>query len=68
MEGAHFGTRKSKVAEKKAVYDFLSTDELVKRISLLEKQMYAHAKNMEFEQAAQVRDAVLALQAQLDRS
>ena len=67
MEGAHFSYRKSKIAEKKVNYVVLSTDELVKQIRLLEKQMYAHAKNMEFEQAALVRDQVLELQAQLDR-
>ena len=66
MEGAHFGTRKSKVAEKKATYALLSQGELVKRIQLLEKQMLLHAKNMEFEQAAVARDEILALQTQLD--
>lgn len=66
MEGAHFGTRKSKVAEKKATYALLSQGELVKRIQLLEKQMLLHAKNMEFEQAAVVRDEIIELQAQLD--
>ena len=68
MEGAHFGTRKSKVAEKKASLVVLSRDELVKRIHVLEKQMHMYAKNMEFEQAAEARDEVLDLQAQLDRS
>ncbi len=67
MEGAHFGTRKSTVAEKNATYSHLSSTELIKQISVLEKQMHAYAKNMEFEQAASVRDQVLELQAQLDR-
>jgi excinuclease ABC subunit B len=65
MEGAYVGTRKSKAAEKKAPYLLLSPAELVKRINLLEKQMYAHAKNMEFEQAAAVRDEMLQLKEQL---
>ena len=66
MEGASFSTRKTKVAEKSATYAVLSQDELVKRIQLLEKQMLLHAKNMEFEQAAVIRDQIHALQAQLD--
>lgn len=65
MEGAYIGTRKNNVAEKSASYVLLSPHELVKRINLLEKQMYAHAKNMEFEQAALVRDEMLLLKEQL---
>lgn len=65
MEGAYIGTRKTKIAEKNTPYILLPPDELMKRISTLEKQMYAHAKNMEFEQAALVRDEVLLLKEQL---
>lgn len=65
MEGAHIGTRKSKVAEKKAIYTLLTPNEVVKQINLLEKRMYTHAKNMEFEQAASLRDEMLALKEQL---
>jgi excinuclease ABC subunit B len=65
MEGAYIGTRKGKVAEKKAPYPLLRPEELVKRIHALEKQMHTHAKNMEFEQAAVVRDEVLLLKEQL---
>ncbi len=65
MEGAYIGTRKNKVTEKKTPYLLLSPAELVKRINALEKQMYAYAKNMEFEQAALVRDEVLLLKEQL---
>lgn len=68
MEGAHFGARKSKIAEKMAPYLSLSSVELARRISVLEKQMHLHAKNMEFEQAAIIRDEVIELQAILDRS
>lgn len=64
MEGAHIGTRKTRIGEKKVNYN-LSPEELVKRINTLEKQMYAHAKNMEFEQAAARRDEMLALKEQL---
>ncbi len=65
MEGAYIGTRKTSVVENTPYYTLLSIDELVKRIGLLEKQMYAHAKNMEFEQAAGVRDELLLLKEQL---
>lgn len=66
MEGAYIGTRKNKVAEKTPSYQvLLSPEELAKRISRLEKQMYTHAKNMEFEQAAELRDEMLLLKEQL---
>ncbi len=65
MEGAYIGTRQSKVGVKKSPYLLLPPEQLAKRISALEKEMYAHAKNMEFEQAAKIRDEVLALKAQL---
>jgi excinuclease ABC subunit B len=60
MEGAYVGTRK-KVAEKKASYTPLPPEQIVKRIAKLEKKMFAHAQNMEFEQAAEIRDEILAL-------
>lgn len=53
------------VAEKELKYETLSPEKMMKRIVALEKQMDTHAKNMEFEQAAHVRDQWLALQAQL---
>lgn len=68
MESAHVGLRKSRSTEQKESEEVLSTDALVKRIHVLEKQMHLHAKNMEFEQAAILRDEVLALQTRLDRS
>jgi excinuclease ABC subunit B len=64
MEGAYIGTRK-KVGEKKTVYNPLPADQLVKKITSLEKIMFVHAKNMEFEQAAQVRDEIIALRQHL---
>lgn len=39
----------------------LSPEQLAKQMSMLEKTMVMHAKNMEFEQAAKVRDELLAL-------
>ncbi len=65
MEGAYVGKRKAAVAEKTPQYQNCSPQELSKQITQLEKQMYAHAKNMEFELAAKVRDEYLALKEQL---
>lgn len=65
MEGAYFNTRrKSKdVAKQQAL--LLSPSDLAKKIKLLEKNMHEHAKNMEFELAAKVRDELLAYKEQL---
>lgn len=66
MEGSPATKRgKNGLAEAAAAYQHLSTQELVKQINTLEKQMYQHAKNMEFEAAAQVRDKYLLLKEQL---
>ena len=65
LEGGFTSSRKSRASEKKKVPQFLSTEDLVKHLSSLEKQMVAFAKNMEFEQAALVRDEFLALKEQL---
>lgn len=65
MEGAYIGKRKTVVAEPIPEYKHWSTQELVKHINTLEKQMYLHAKNMEFEAAAKVRDQYLLLKDQL---
>lgn len=65
MEGAFQGKRKVAVAESVPEYKHWSTQELIKHINTLEKQMYLHAKNMEFEAAAKVRDEYLLLKKQL---
>lgn len=67
MEGAYIGKRKTVVAEPRPVYEHWSTQDLVKHINGLEKQMYTHAKNMEFELAATVRDEYLLLKEQLKK-
>lgn len=45
-----------KVAEEQAHYAALPPEELVKKIKQLEREMLQHAKNMQFEDAAKVRD------------
>ncbi|MEK8019544.1 MAG: UvrB/UvrC motif-containing protein, partial [Candidatus Parabeggiatoa sp.] len=53
----------AKVAEKGAEYAVLSPDKLDKKIKQLQKQMYQHAENLEFEAAAKLRDEIEGLQA-----
>jgi excinuclease ABC subunit B len=44
--------------------ELLSEKDLAKRIKLLEKQMLEHARNLEFEKAARVRDQLAQLREQ----
>lgn len=67
MEGAYSsntvrGKMYPKVAEPKAEYLVMSKDELKKKVDQLEKEMYEHAHNLEFEEAAQVRDQIKQLE------
>ncbi|HLA75730.1 MAG TPA: excinuclease ABC subunit UvrB [Gammaproteobacteria bacterium] len=68
MEGAHSGSpgtprEYAKVAEELIEYIALSPEKLMQKIKKLEQQMYKHAKNLEFEEAAQMRDEIKTLQA-----
>jgi len=47
-----------KVAEQRADYATFSPQEAVKQIKKLEQQMHQHARNLEFEQAAKLRDEI----------
>lgn len=63
MEGAYGerGTRVSalsKVAEGRALYQGMSGRERERKLAALEKRMYEHARNLEFEQAAKIRDEI----------
>ncbi len=67
MEGAYPGApsrpdRYAKVAEEVAEYAGLSPQQMTKKVKELEKAMYQHAKNLEFEEAARVRDRIRELQ------
>lgn len=46
------------VEEKAAEYTRLPPQQLAKRLQQLERQMYKHAQNLEFEQAARLRDEI----------
>ncbi len=65
MEGAYADTSprgklfpKHKIGEDKTDYAALSQEALSAKIAKLENQMYEHAHNLEFEQAAQLRDLI----------
>ncbi len=54
----------NKVAEQQASYQVLSFEEIEEKIKQLEATMLDHAKNLEFEQAAALRDDIAKLRAQ----
>ena len=69
MEGAYAGSmgittarRFAKVAEEVAEYAALSPQMLAQKVKKLQKQMHQHAKNLEFEEAAQLRDQIRHIQ------
>ena len=55
------GRRFAKVAEEAPDYLGMSAKEIIKRIAELETQMYEHARNLEFEEAGQLRDRIKAM-------
>jgi len=52
----------AKVAEDAADYTVMSPQELGKKIAQLEKEMYQHARDLDFEAAAQLRDEIHKIQ------
>ena len=63
LEGAYSDNRNqarryARVAEEKIGYMELPPDLLMKKIKQLEQQMYQHARDLEFEQAAEIRDEI----------
>jgi excinuclease ABC subunit B len=64
--GAPSGDKKlGKVAEYSADYKAMTPKQLGKKLKQLEDAMYQHAKNLEFEQAARIRDEIKVLQEQI---
>jgi len=61
MKDAHV-KQKEKVPESKLLQDLANLidkpHKLTKRITVLEKEMYKHAQNLEFEKAAEIRDQI----------
>ena len=69
MEGAHDDVRSKlgrtrKVAEKQGQYEVLSAEDAMKSIKQLEEQMYQHARDLEFEDAARLRDEIQRIKTQ----
>jgi excinuclease ABC subunit B len=60
-KSAHAGREFLHAAEEEAEYAAMAPDALAKLLNKLEKQMYAHARNLEFEQAAALRDKLHAI-------
>ena len=64
MEGAYAssipgkGKRYAKVADKHADYHTMPPDAALRKIKKLEQQMFKHAKDLEFEEAATIRDEI----------
>jgi len=52
----------AKVAEEVIEYSAMSSEKLMKKIKQLEKQMYKHARDLEFEEAARIRDEIHRIQ------
>ena len=68
MEGAYGSSMRGrakkefdKVADSKASYNSMTPDKAIKEIAKLEKKMFQHAKDLEFEAAASVRDEIAGL-------
>jgi len=60
METAYPAPHKSrrKVADGQPVYELMTTDQLLKRAAKLEKKMLKAARDLEFEEAARLRDEI----------
>ncbi|MEB4589650.1 excinuclease ABC subunit UvrB [Candidatus Thiothrix sp. Deng01] len=73
MEGAYANASRGKgktradkkVAEEAAEYRSLTPDQALKQIKKLEDKMFQHARNLEFEQAAAVRDQIAHIRARV---
>ena len=63
--GPPSGKAPGKVAEYSADYKAMTPKQLGKKLKQLEDAMYQYAKNLEFEQAARIRDEIKVLQEQI---
>ena len=52
------GKRKRRVGEEGGRYDAMTPEQLMKRAAALEKKMLRHARDLEFEEAARIRDEI----------
>ena len=63
--GGNYARALNKVAEPVADYKLMSPSQLGKKLKQLEEVMYRYAKNLDFEQAAKIRDEIKVLQEQM---
>lgn len=63
--GLSINNVKTKVAESKAEYKVMTPKQAAKKLKQLESKMYQHAKDLEFEAAAAMRDEIKLLQAEM---
>ena len=56
--GRKTGKEKYAIAEEIKKYGAMTPSEVSKQLEILEKEMYEHARNLEFEQAAAIRDKI----------
>ncbi len=73
MEGAYAAVRARSTKRRgrdghAAVADNLPPEQILARVQKLEKQMYRHARDLEFEQAARIRDEIDALRRRMPGS
>ena len=54
---------KRKAADRRGVYEVMSTEELIKKATKLEKKMLKAARDLEFEEAAKLRDEIQEIRA-----
>ena len=65
MEGAHTSKKignKKIINKDKLDLETTTPDFIIKKIKILEKEMYKHARDLEFEEAANLRDQIEYLQ------
>ncbi|MEQ8234632.1 MAG: excinuclease ABC subunit UvrB, partial [Gammaproteobacteria bacterium] len=63
VPGAGSTRRQARAAEARGDYRGLSEEALMKKVRQLEEKMYRHARDLEFEEAARLRDEIAALKA-----
>ena len=66
MEAAYPSPKggRAKVADKSSPYEVLTPEQMIKKAAKLEKQMLKHARDLEFEEAARLRDEIQTLRSQ----
>ena len=65
MESAYPGPdrKRGKAADQRGIYAVMSPEQLLKQAAKLEKKMLKHARDLEFEEAARLRDEIQSMRA-----